>query len=207
MLNRRNPDEDIRRLERDAYSGDSDALNKLVIKYKRLGIFMPHDLAVIVVQNKLDQLGSARELDEEISFTQLGLLTIDALSLNVSLFTDSELVEHYGGIPTNAREWFFLPTLAEFKTLRANQNSGLFLRGSTWSSTLLLVYEDGPDHYERIYPVNETRGMLPRFIKVDANNTYEDIMEKALNPSHMCYGTCFCTACRVHGCGCMQNLL
>ena len=188
-------DIDLRKLERAFRAGDTSALAPYIAECKRTGITPDHGLAIayfLTILRAVDQ-------DEDVPFAQIGSWVIEALSLNVALLTDSDLQDYSGEDRTDVKEWFIMPTPSELKTLK-NEHSRRFWIRHEWSPALLLYYSEESGRRENVFAIPDLWHVQPRFIKIDFVNTYSDIMEKALNPPHMCYGNCGCRACIIHGC-------
>jgi len=189
-------DERLRKLERAARNGDPTALALYIAGCRRVAIRPEHGLACLHIRNTIravDPLG-------EVSFNQLGFWVIEALATDVALYTDCDFQDYCAEDKTDIQEWFVLPTQEELTILK-EQHRNPFFRNEPWSPALLLQYTEESNQDPRIHVI-PPEWDLPRagLLKVDTKNTYSDIILRASNPPHMCYGNCYCQACIIHGC-------
>ena len=168
-------DIDLRKLERAFRAGDTSALVPYIAECKRTGTMPDHALAIAYI------LSILRSVDQDIyvSFTQLAFWVIEALSLNVILLTDSDFQDFIGSSEIGL-EWFILPTVNELTTLKERRRPHAWMRRE-WSPILLLGY-DGDSSSHAINEISTKWSVSPKYIKIDFVNTYQDIMERALNP-------------------------
>jgi len=186
-------DSELRKLERAARLGDPTALAQYIGLCKRIHHPLEHGLAILHIRNIIRGVDQS----EEITFTQLGFWVIEALAVNVVLYTDDDYRDYQAEDKTGGTDWLILPTEEQLATLQ-RKHRGLLGR-LEWSPALLMIYWEDSNN-EGLYDINDDWGAQPRFIKIDFTKTYEDVMERAENPPHMCYGNCGCRACEIRNC-------
>jgi len=197
---RRNPDFDMRSLERRAAGGDVDAVKQYIAQCRRSRMQPAHSFGVIYMKALLDELKHSPE--QEMAFDMLLSLVQEARALNVILYLSSKFYRDTDG---NLKDdWFFLPEntekLAEKNRLTwLSDNIELFSYSESQGS-VPRVAEERRTAWEVI--AGSYAKVEVKYFEVDPQQTYEHILEKALNPPHMCYGNCSCRACKIHECGC-----
>lgn len=201
---RRNADFDLRSLERQAQSGGYIELKRYLEACRRADIEPNHQLPVSYINDHIASLGVTNNLSYE------GLLHLVSVArkVGVAIFLDKEFYKVFRDSGDWQTDWFLEPDILpelEAKGVRI----GYYYPDKPAPELLVYVEQEGnpPRVSEERRDMFTQSNIVVGYFQADPILTYADIQLKALNPPHMCYGNCYCIACSLHGCGCMDNLV